>query len=101
MTRPTNKELKIRNLLSTTIERQVLEMAQVTIYIDNETEHKMKNLIKKSGVSKSKWITNLIREKTADTWPDTVRELAGSWPDFPSAEKLRKNQGADSDRESL
>ena len=76
-------------------------MAQVTIYIDNETEQKMKKLIKKSGVSKSKWITNLIREKTADTWPDTVRELAGSWQDLPSAEELRKNQGADSDRESL
>jgi hypothetical protein len=42
-------------------------MAQVTIYIDTETEKRMKNIIEKSGISKSKWITDLIREKTANT----------------------------------
>lgn len=76
-------------------------MAQVTIYIDAETEKKMQNIIEKSGVSKSKWITGLIREKTADTWPDSVRSLAGSWQDLPLAEELRSGQGSDIDRDPI
>jgi predicted Zn-dependent protease len=76
-------------------------MAQVTIYIDAETEKRMQKIIEKSGVSKSKWITDLIREKTANTWPDSVKEAVGSWGDFPDAEDLRKNLGEDVERESL
>jgi hypothetical protein len=44
-------------------------MGQVTIYLDQNTETKMKTVIKKNGISKSKWISDLIREKTADVWP--------------------------------
>jgi hypothetical protein len=29
------------------------------------------------------------------TWPSSVRELAGKWADFPSAEEIRKRAGAD------
>ena len=76
-------------------------MAQVTIYIDPETEKKMKAVVKKSGVSKSKWITDLIREKTADTWPESVKELAGTWENFPLAEELRNGLGTDIDREPM
>ena len=76
-------------------------MAQVTIYIDAETEKRMKNIIEKSGISKSKWITDLIREKTANTWPESVKELAGTWEDFPLAEELRNGLSTDIDRESM
>ncbi len=76
-------------------------MAQVTIYIDAETEKKMQDIIKKSGISKSKWITDLIREKTANTWSDSVKEAAGTWEDFPEAEELRKDQGTDTEREPM
>ena len=61
----------------------------------------MHNMIKKSGVSKSKWIAELIREKTADTWPQSVKELAGSWNDFPSVEDIRENLGDDIRRETI
>jgi hypothetical protein len=54
-----------------------LDMGQVTIYIDDHTEKKMLNIIEKSGLSKSKWIAELIREKTATTWPEDVVRLAG------------------------
>ncbi len=76
-------------------------MAQVTIYIDGETEKKMQKIIKQSGVSKSKWITDLIREKTANTWSDSVKAAAGTWGDFPVADELRNGQGTDIDRESM
>lgn len=74
-------------------------MGQVTIYLDDETEQKMIANAQVMNLSKSKWIAKVIQEKLVDNWPDTVRELPGSWDDFPSLEELRA--GADSKRETL
>ena len=76
-------------------------MGQVTIYIDDDTERKMLHMIEKSGVSKSKWIAELIREKTATTWPKRVVDLVGAWEDLPTAEEIRSEMGTDSPRESV
>ena len=76
-------------------------MGQVTIYIDDDTEKKMIASAKAKKVSKSRWVTELIREKVAKEWPATVRDLAGSWEDFPSAEELRSDAGQDAEREAL
>ena len=76
-------------------------MGQVTIYLDPETEQKMQAMVKESGVSKSKWIANLIREKTTDVWPENIKQLAGAWKDLPTAEEIRKELGQDLERESL
>lgn len=76
-------------------------MGQVTIYIDDDTEKKMLNMVEKSGISKSKWIAELIREKTATTWPENVVRLEGAWKDLLTAEELREKMGADSTRESI
>ena len=76
-------------------------MAQVTIYLDEGTERKMLSMIKKSGMSKSKWIAELIREKTAAAWPDSVVQLAGAWTDLPSAEEIRSAMGEDAFREKI
>jgi len=76
-------------------------MGQVTIYIDHETEKKMINIVKKSGLSKSKWIAGLIKAKTASTWPESIKKLAGEWKDMPTAEEIRKDLGADVKRESI
>ena len=76
-------------------------MGQVTIYLDSESEKKMNRLVNKSGMSKSKWISNLIKEKTANSWPENIVKLAGAWPDLPTAEEIRKNTGTDSGRESI
>ena len=76
-------------------------MGQVTIYIDDDTERKMLNMIDKRGISKSKWIAELIREKTSTTWPENVIKLAGAWGDLPTAEETRKEMGTDADREPL
>ena len=76
-------------------------MGQVTIYIDDNTEKKMLNMVEKSGISKSKWIAKLIREKTATTWPENVVRLEGAWKDLPTADELRDILGTDSIRESI
>jgi hypothetical protein len=76
-------------------------MGQITIYLDSETEKKMTDTIKKSGKSKSKWIADLIREKTAGSWPENIINLAGAWSDMPTSEEIRKNMGHDAKRESI
>ena len=76
-----------------------MHVGQVTIYIDEETEKKMVASARAENVSKSKWITDLIREKVAKEWPPSVQELAGTWEDFPSAEELRSEAGKDVTRE--
>jgi hypothetical protein len=76
-------------------------MGQVTIYLDSETEKKMSNMIKKTGISKSKWISELIKQKITTTWPENIVKLAGAWTDLPTAEEIRKNMAENADRESI
>ncbi len=76
-------------------------MGQVTIYVDDDTEKKLLSMVEKSGISKSKWIAELIREKAATTWPENVVRLAGAWKDLPTAEEIRDKMGEDSSRESI
>jgi hypothetical protein len=76
-------------------------MGQVTIYIDEDTEKKMLKMIQKRGISKSRWIAELIREKTATTWPENVAKLAGAWKDLPTAEQIRKGIRKDARREPV
>ena len=76
-------------------------MGQVTIYLDSKTEKKLLNIVKKSGISKSKWIADLIKEKTSQTWPEHILDLAGGWKDMPTAGEIRAGMGKDAKRESL
>ena len=76
-------------------------MGQVTIYMDDETERKMLNIVQKSGVSKSKWIARLIEEKTAGTWPASIVKLSGAWKDLPTAEMIREDIGVDAERKAI
>ena len=78
-------------------------MAQVTIYLDGETEELMKAAVLESNMSQSKWIAEAIRERvrTRNEWPAAVIELAGAYPDFPSLEEIRNHPVPDVERESL
>jgi len=76
-------------------------MGQVTIYLEDEIEEKMVKAAESAHLSKSKWITKLIREKVANEWPQSVANFAGSWDDFPSIEDVRKNSGIDAKREDF
>ena len=76
-------------------------MGQVTIYLDEEVEKRMTANAKAMKLSKSKWIANVIREKLVDEWPTNVRELAGSWEDFPTLEEIRETGQRDITRETL
>lgn len=76
-------------------------MGQVTIYLDAETEEKMRRVAEASGLSQSKWIAELIRHSVADQWQDSVKQLAGAWSDFPTVDELRTNTTIDIPREPI
>lgn len=61
----------------------------------------MRAAAKSKGLSQSKWIAQLIEEKTTDEWPESVVRLAGAWKDIPTVEEIRKNFGSDVRREEL
>lgn len=77
-------------------------MGQVTIYLEDEIEKKMIANAKAANLSKSKWIATVIKEKVDQDWPPMVRELPGSWAEFPTQEELRESkQARDCTREEL
>ena len=76
-------------------------MGQITIYLDAETEKKMRAVTKSMRLSQSKWITTLIKEKIRTDWPGSVIELAGAWNDIPTAEEIRGTEGEDVKREEF
>lgn len=53
-------------------------MGKITIYLDDETEKKLQMAISRTSRSKSKWIRDLIREKTTATWPESIMKLSGA-----------------------
>ena len=61
----------------------------------------MKEAANAAGVSQSRWLAELIRDKTATEWPPSVASLAGSWADMPTAEELRQSLGEDVPREPI
>jgi hypothetical protein len=61
----------------------------------------MREAAKGAGVSQSRWLAELIREKTSVEWPSSVAALAGAWADFPTAEEMRQGLGEDVPRETI
>ncbi len=80
--------------------RQVF-MGQVTVYLDEKTTKKMKSAVKKSHISQSRWLSQLIQKEINSQWPRDIEELAGAWNDFPSLEEIRSHQGKDMLREEF
>jgi hypothetical protein len=77
-------------------------MGQVTIYLDKDTENKLKKAAQSSHLSVSKWVAGVIEEKVTTEWPQDVISLAGSWKDdFPPIDEIRASSGQDAPREGL
>lgn len=76
-------------------------MGQVTIYLDDEAERRLKAAARKAGVSVSRWVAELVRNRTRTDWPEEVRRLAGAWPDFPDLAEIRRSSGKDRPRDTL
>ena len=76
-------------------------MGQVTIYVDDELETKLKTEAKAAGVSVSRWVAEIIQKQTENHWPDSVKALSGAWKDFPNLDDIRTTKANDVPRETF
>lgn len=74
-------------------------MAQVTVYMDDETLGRLRAAAEEAGLSVSAWLARQVRDETRGAWSAEVRALAGSWKDMPLAEELRGTEPSDVPRE--
>lgn len=70
-------------------------MPQVTIYVDKQADQILAAAARSAGMSKSRWVAELIKRTAASHWPASLRQAAGAVPDFPLADELRRGLGRD------
>jgi len=44
-------------------------------------------------------MARVIHEKAGSEWSEAITQLAGAWPDLPTAEEIRHTDGDDTMRE--
>ena len=76
-------------------------MLRLKFYVDETTHDRVRHAAKAAGMSLSKWVATVVKEKTADQWPGDVLALAGAWKEFPSLDEIRADSGADAPREDI
>jgi len=76
-------------------------MAQVTIYIPNHLESKIKAVAGSLNISISKFISTVLEQKVQNEWSQETKNLAGSWSNFPTIQEIRADQGCDTPREEF
>jgi hypothetical protein len=70
-------------------------MSQITLYLDDATQALVEQAAKANGVSKSRWVADIIRTYAAHDWPQDCLALAGRFADFPLREPADPQQTAD------
>ena len=58
-------------------------MSQITLYLDDATQTLVDQAAAANGMSKSRWVAEIIRKYAAHEWPKDCLELAGRFADFP------------------
>ena len=61
-------------------------MSQITLYLDDATQALVEQAARANGLSKSRWVSEMIRKYAAHEWPQDCQALAGRFADFPLLE---------------
>ncbi len=76
-------------------------MANLTIYLSDDVELRVRVAAKAANVSVSKWVADRVVRSVESSWAPEFLALAGAFPDFPDTSELRRGYGEDVPRESL
>ena len=76
-------------------------MAQVTIYMNNELESKIKSTANSLNISISRFISTVLEQKVQKEWDPSTKKMAGSWGNFPDLEEIRDHKSNDTQRETF
>jgi hypothetical protein len=72
-------------------------IGQITIYLDDDSERRVRLAARHAGVSVSRWVVRAIEASEPTTWPQSIRQLPGSWDDG----ERQPQASADIEREVL
>ncbi len=70
-------------------------MSQITLYLNDTTQALVEEAARANGMSKSRWVAEIIRKYAAHEWPQDCIELAGRFADFPLANEHNAPVAAD------
>lgn len=70
-------------------------MSQITLYLDDATQALVEQAAQANGLSKSRWVAEIIRKYAAHEWPQDCLALAGCFADFPLREDNASGLPAD------
>jgi hypothetical protein len=73
-------------------------MSQITLYLDEATQALVDQAARAHGLSKSRWVADIIRKYAAHEWPQDCLALAGRFADFPLREDGANPQPDDTPR---
>lgn len=76
-------------------------MSQITLHLPDETRDKLRKAAEEEGLSQDEWVAQVVEEKLNNGWPQEFLDLAGAWPDAPTAKELRSTLGKDLPREEF
>lgn len=76
-------------------------MANITLYLPDDIEAKVRKAAAGDGLPVSRWISDRLAQIVDSSWPADFLNLAGAFPDLPEPEDLRSGYGADAPREPL
>ena len=69
-------------------------MSKITLYLDDATQALVDQAARANGVSKRRWVADLIRTYGAHDWPQDCLALAGRFADFPLRDNTRDQAAA-------
>jgi hypothetical protein len=73
-------------------------MSQITLYLDEATQALVEQAAKANGMSKSRWVSEIIRKYADQEWPQDCLDLAGRFGDFPLHNESSSPKTLDTER---
>lgn len=70
-------------------------MPHITLCLDDATQSLVERAAKAHGVSKSRWVADIIRTHVTQDWPQDCLALAGVFADFPISNEAQAHTAAD------
>lgn len=65
-------------------------MSAITVYLEDAIDQRLRQAAKSEGITVSRFVARLVAERTADTWPEDILALAGTWADEDDAAPVRR-----------
>ena len=65
-------------------------MAQIAIYVDDKTAREVKKASRKSGLSRSEWVSSVLKKELRKDLPEEFFRVLGTWEDAKTPDVILK-----------